>query len=88
MVVLAAPTVSWYGCSQRLQKRASGLASAPALTSCATAFVGPHRGQVSASRGNKSIEVPVANVTHMRDGKITEFWTSTTDPQASIDFWA
>ncbi len=30
----------------------------------------------------------VANVTHMRDGKITEFWTSTTDPQASIDFWA
>ena len=25
---------------------------------------------------------------HMRDGKITEFWTSTTDPQASIDFWA
>ncbi len=30
----------------------------------------------------------MANVTHMRDGKITEFWTSTTDPQASIDFWA
>jgi len=43
---------------------------------------------LSASRGNKSIEVPVANVTHMRDGKITGFWTSTTDPQASIDFWA
>jgi len=33
--------------------------------------------RLSASRGNKSIEVPVANVTHMRDGKITEFWTST-----------
>jgi ketosteroid isomerase-like protein len=42
---------------------------------------------LSASRGGKSIEVPVANVSHMRDGKITEFWASTTDPQASIDFW-
>ena len=42
---------------------------------------------LSASRGGKSIEVPVANVSHMRDGKITEFWSSTTDPQASIDFW-
>ncbi len=29
----------------------------------------------------------MANVTHMRDGKITEFGTSTTDPQAGIDFW-
>ena len=43
---------------------------------------------LSASRGGKSIEVPVANVSHMRDGKITEFWAATTDPQASIDFWA
>jgi len=42
---------------------------------------------LSASRGEKSIEVPVANVSHMRDGKITEFWSSTTDPQATIDFW-
>jgi len=42
---------------------------------------------LSASRGNKSIEVPVANVSHMRDGKITEFWGTTADPQASIDFW-
>ena len=42
---------------------------------------------LSASRGNKSIEVPVANVSHMRDGKVTEFWATTTDPQASIDFW-
>ena len=43
--------------------------------------------KLSASRGTKSIEVPVANVSHMRDGKVTEFWTATTDPQASIDFW-
>jgi hypothetical protein len=42
---------------------------------------------LSASRGTKSIEVPVANVSHMRGGKVTEFWTATTDPQASIDFW-
>ncbi len=43
---------------------------------------------LSASRGDKSIEIPVANVAHVRDGKVTEFWTATTDPQASIDFWA
>ena len=43
---------------------------------------------LSASRGNKSIEVPVANVSHIRDGKVTEFWGATADPQASIDFWA
>lgn len=43
---------------------------------------------LSASRGGKSIEVPVANVSHVRDGKVTEFWGATTDPQASIDFWS
>ncbi|HSO52030.1 MAG TPA: nuclear transport factor 2 family protein, partial [Actinomycetes bacterium] len=42
----------------------------------------------SASRGGKSIEVPVANVSHLRDGKLTEFWGATTDVQASIDFWS
>ncbi len=30
----------------------------------------------------------MANVAHVRDGKVTEFWTATTDPQASIDFWS
>jgi hypothetical protein len=43
---------------------------------------------LSASRGGKSIEVPVANVSHVRDGKVTEFWGATTDPQATIDFWS
>ena len=43
---------------------------------------------LSASRGNKSVEFPVANVSHIRDGKVTEFWIATTDPQASIDFWS
>jgi len=43
---------------------------------------------LSASRGNKSVEVPVANISHVRDGKVTEFWGATTDPQASIDFWS
>ena len=42
---------------------------------------------LTASRGSKSIEVPVVNVNHNRDGMITEFWAATTDPQASIDFW-
>jgi ketosteroid isomerase-like protein len=40
-----------------------------------------------ASRGTKSIEIPVANISHLRDGKITEFWSATTDPQATTDFW-
>jgi uncharacterized protein len=43
---------------------------------------------LSATRGEKSIEMPVANVSHMRDGKVTEFWTAITDPVATIDFWA
>ena len=43
---------------------------------------------LSASRGNKSIEIPVANVTYDHDGKVTEFWSASADPQASIDFWS
>jgi uncharacterized protein len=42
---------------------------------------------LSATRGGKSLEVPVANIHHIRDGKTTEFWSATADPQASIDFW-
>ncbi|HWN61963.1 MAG TPA: nuclear transport factor 2 family protein [Streptosporangiaceae bacterium] len=44
---------------------------------------------LTASRNGKSIGVPVVNVSHNDgNGKITEFWTSTTDPQAALDFWA
>jgi ketosteroid isomerase-like protein len=43
---------------------------------------------LSASRGSKSLEMPVANVSHVRGGKITEFWAATADPEASIDFWS
>jgi ketosteroid isomerase-like protein len=44
---------------------------------------------LTASRNGKSIEVPVVNVSHNDgNGQITEFWTSTTDPQAALDFWA
>jgi ketosteroid isomerase-like protein len=43
---------------------------------------------LTASRGGKSIQIPMANVSHVRDGKVTEFWGATTDPQASIDFWS
>jgi ketosteroid isomerase-like protein len=42
---------------------------------------------LSASRANKSIEIPVANVSHLRGGKVTEFWSATADPQATTDFW-
>jgi len=43
---------------------------------------------LSASRGTKSVDFPVTNVSHIRDGKVTEFGTATTDPEASIDFWS
>lgn len=43
---------------------------------------------LSATRRGKSIEVPVANVTHNRDGQVTEFWSAVTDPKAALDFWA
>jgi len=43
---------------------------------------------LTATRGGKSIEVPVANVTHNRDGQVTEFWSAVTDPEATLDFWA
>ena len=43
---------------------------------------------LSATRGTRSLQVPVANVAHVRDGKVTEFWGATEDPQATIDFWA
>jgi hypothetical protein len=28
------------------------------------------------------------NVTHNRDGQVTEFWSAVTDPEAAVDFWA
>ena len=43
---------------------------------------------LSATRGNKSVATQVVNVSHTRDGRITEFWSATTDPQAALDFWA
>jgi hypothetical protein len=43
---------------------------------------------LTATRRGKSIEVPVANVTHNRDGQVTEFWSAVTDPKAALDFWA
>ena len=44
---------------------------------------------LTASRGGKSIEVPVVNVSHSdSDGRTTEFWGATTDPEAGLDFWA
>jgi uncharacterized protein len=42
---------------------------------------------LSASRGNRSVDLPVVNVSHLSEGKITEFWTANADPQAYLDFW-
>ena len=35
---------------------------------------------VTASRGDRSIEINEAHVFHLRDGKATEFWNASTDP--------
>jgi uncharacterized protein len=44
---------------------------------------------LSASRGGKSISTPVVNVSHDDgEGRITEFWAATTDPEATLGFWA
>jgi ketosteroid isomerase-like protein len=44
---------------------------------------------LSASRGDKSVSALVVNVSHNdADGKITEFWSSTTEPEESITFWS
>jgi len=43
---------------------------------------------MTASRGGKSLKVPVANIGRMRDGTITEFWTATAEPQATVMFWS
>ena len=36
----------------------------------------------TASRGEQSIRVNNADVMHLRDGKVVEFWTASTDPYA------
>ena len=42
----------------------------------------------SATRGGTSIEGPVVQVFHMRDGKMTEFWTFARDQSALDEFWS
>ncbi len=43
---------------------------------------------VSATRSDKSIEMPSVQVFHMTDGKMTEFWAFSQDTAAFDDFWA
>jgi ketosteroid isomerase-like protein len=42
----------------------------------------------TATRGGTSIEGPVVQVFHMRDGKMTEFWTFAQDQSAVDEFWS
>ena len=42
----------------------------------------------TATRGGTSIEGPVVQVFHMRDGKMTEFWTFARDQSAIDEFWS
>ena len=41
-----------------------------------------------ATRGGTSLETPVVQVFHMRDGKMTEFWTFAEDQSAVDEFWS
>jgi uncharacterized protein len=41
-----------------------------------------------ASRGGKSLEDRETNVFHVKNGKITEFWNATTNPEATVAFWS
>jgi ketosteroid isomerase-like protein len=43
----------------------------------------------SGSRNGKNLSARGAHVTHLRDGKITEFWLASADDQIEVDeFWA
>jgi ketosteroid isomerase-like protein len=39
-------------------------------------------------RNGKMLDSPIIHVFHMRDGKMTEFWSVGTDQAALDDFWA
>ena len=39
-------------------------------------------------RNGKMLDTQIIHVFHMRDGKMTEFWTVGTDQPALDDFWA
>jgi ketosteroid isomerase-like protein len=42
----------------------------------------------SAARGGKSLEGSIVHVFHMRDGKMTEFWSISEDQAQFDEFWA
>jgi len=37
---------------------------------------------LTASRGDRSVEIKETHVFHMRDGKVVEFWNASTDQYA------
>ena len=43
---------------------------------------------VSATRGGRSIDARLVHVFHMRDGKMTEFWSIADDQKLFDDFWS
>ena len=43
---------------------------------------------VTAERNGKTLNTQIVHVFHMRDGKMTEFWTVGMDQSALDDFWA
>ena len=67
-----APNRTWRRCCPY-----SGFTSfEPETSACPAVLV------LTASRGDRSVEIKETHVFHMRDGKVVEFWNASTDQYA------
>jgi len=41
-----------------------------------------------ATRNGKTLDASAVHVSHVRDGRMTEFWGALTDPAPTLEFWA
>ena len=44
--------------------------------------------RATAHRGDRHLDVMNVQLSRMRDGRVAEFWDTTTDPAAADEFWA
>jgi uncharacterized protein len=44
--------------------------------------------RITAHRGDRHLDVLNVQTSRMRDGRVAEFWDTTTDPAAADEFWA
>ena len=43
---------------------------------------------LTASRGDKSLDIRAVHIMHIADGRLTEFWNFQEDPAAGDEFWS